>query len=202
MGQEKPASTAIKILYRPFAMVCSVAGGLIAAQIVQQIWVRVTPATAGKLLQPLSRSTKRGRSWPGGLSTEPSSGSSRPLSTVQWRGPSSDGRASGRGSERYNPRVHAHSPARASLWGPPPKVKTWSSMPWGLWGNSGGLSVAGAILEAADNSIQSKLTKLTGISLGVGSPPWPEAAHKETAAQTHQRHFFSSAPLICRVRRF
>ncbi len=43
--------------------------------------------------------------------------------------------------------------------------------------------------------------KLTGISLGVGSPPWPEAAHKETAAQTHQRHFFSSAPLICRVRR-
>ena len=43
MGQEKPASTAIKVLYRPFATVCSVAGGLIAAQIVQQIWVRVTP---------------------------------------------------------------------------------------------------------------------------------------------------------------
>ena len=59
--------------------------------------------------------------------------------------------------------------------------------------------MAGAILELADNFI--KLTKLTGISLGVGSPPWPEAAHKETAAQTHQRHFFSSAPLICRVRR-
>lgn len=61
------------------------------------------------------------------------------------------------------------------------------------------LSVADVILKAADNFIQ--LTKMTGISLGVGSPPWPEAAHKETAAQTHQRHFFSSAPLICRVRR-
>ena len=63
--------------------------------------------------------------------------------------------------------------------------------------------MAGAILEAADNSIQNKLTKLTGISLGVGSPPWPEAAHKETAAQTHQKTLllFSSAPLICRVRR-
>jgi hypothetical protein len=43
MGQEKRANTAIRIVYRPFAMVCSIAGGLIAAQIVRQIWMRVTP---------------------------------------------------------------------------------------------------------------------------------------------------------------
>ena len=42
---------------------------------------------------------------------------------------------------------------------------------------------------ARDNS-KHEAKKLTGqIPLGVGSPPWPEAAHKETAAQTHQRHF-------------
>lgn len=38
-------------------------------------------------------------------------------------------------------------------------------------GNSGLLSVVGATLEAADNSTQNKHTNLTGISLGVGSPP-------------------------------
>ena len=48
------------------------------------------------------------------------------------------------------------------------------------------LSVVGATLEAADNSTQSKHTKLTGISLeGRLLHPRPEAAHKLTAAQTH-----------------
>ena len=41
MSREQPATTAVKLLYRPFALVLGTAGGLIAARTFREIWVRL-----------------------------------------------------------------------------------------------------------------------------------------------------------------
>ena len=43
MGREQPATPAVKMLYRPFAMALSTAGGLIAARVFREVWMRATP---------------------------------------------------------------------------------------------------------------------------------------------------------------
>lgn len=43
MGRETPATTGVKMLYRPFALVLSTAGGLIGARLFRELWMRVTP---------------------------------------------------------------------------------------------------------------------------------------------------------------
>jgi hypothetical protein len=48
----KPSKTA-KILYRPWGMVASLLGGLIASQIFQQVWKRVDPDSSDDPPKPL-----------------------------------------------------------------------------------------------------------------------------------------------------
>lgn len=43
MKTEKKSSTSAKILYRPWGLVASLLGGLIAGQIFQQVWKRLDP---------------------------------------------------------------------------------------------------------------------------------------------------------------
>ena len=43
MSREQPATAGVKVLYRPFAMVLSTAGGLIAARVFREVWMRATP---------------------------------------------------------------------------------------------------------------------------------------------------------------
>lgn len=50
--------SAAKTMYKPLSIVSSVAGGLIAGQIFQQIWQRVDPSDQEPDPQDLSRSTR------------------------------------------------------------------------------------------------------------------------------------------------
>ena len=43
MKSEKQSSKSAKILYRPWGLVASLLGGLIAGQIFQQVWKRLDP---------------------------------------------------------------------------------------------------------------------------------------------------------------
>lgn len=43
MGRETPATPGVKVLYRPFALVLGTAGGLIAARVFRELWMRATP---------------------------------------------------------------------------------------------------------------------------------------------------------------
>ena len=43
MSREQPATPAVKMLYRPFALVFGTAGGLIAARVFREVWMRSTP---------------------------------------------------------------------------------------------------------------------------------------------------------------
>jgi hypothetical protein len=43
MRSEKQSSKSAKILYRPWGLVASLLGGLIAGQIFQQLWKRLDP---------------------------------------------------------------------------------------------------------------------------------------------------------------
>jgi uncharacterized protein DUF4235 len=43
MNAEKQSSTSAKILYRPWGLVASLLGGLVAGQIFQQVWKRLDP---------------------------------------------------------------------------------------------------------------------------------------------------------------
>jgi len=43
MSREQPATTAVKMLYGPFALVVSTAGGLVAARVFREVWMRATP---------------------------------------------------------------------------------------------------------------------------------------------------------------
>jgi Protein of unknown function (DUF4235) len=53
MKPEKQSSKAAKILYRPWGLVASLLGGLIAAQIFQQVWKRLDPDNPDDPPQPL-----------------------------------------------------------------------------------------------------------------------------------------------------
>jgi hypothetical protein len=53
MVQEKSSSTSAKILYRPWGLVASLLGGLIAAQIFQQLWKRLDPESPEDPPKPL-----------------------------------------------------------------------------------------------------------------------------------------------------
>ncbi|MFN8193811.1 MAG: DUF4235 domain-containing protein [Nocardioidaceae bacterium] len=50
---EKKTSRSAKILYRPWGLVASIAGGLVAGQIFQQVWKRVDPDSSGDAPKPL-----------------------------------------------------------------------------------------------------------------------------------------------------
>jgi hypothetical protein len=50
---EQPASTSAKILYRPWGMVASIVGGLVASQVFQQVWKRVDPVSSDDPPKPL-----------------------------------------------------------------------------------------------------------------------------------------------------
>jgi Protein of unknown function (DUF4235) len=43
MSRELPATKSVRMLYRPFALVFSTAGGLIAARVFREVWMRATP---------------------------------------------------------------------------------------------------------------------------------------------------------------
>jgi hypothetical protein len=43
MSREQPATTAVKMLHRPFALVLGTAGGLVAARDFREVWMRATP---------------------------------------------------------------------------------------------------------------------------------------------------------------
>jgi hypothetical protein len=53
MAHEKSSSTSAKILYRPWGLVASLLGGLIAAQIFQQLWKRLDPESPEDPPKPL-----------------------------------------------------------------------------------------------------------------------------------------------------
>ncbi|GAA1807958.1 DUF4235 domain-containing protein [Nocardioides hankookensis] len=50
---EKRSSRSAKILYRPWGLVASVLGGLIAGQVFQQVWKRVDPTSTDDPPKPL-----------------------------------------------------------------------------------------------------------------------------------------------------
>jgi hypothetical protein len=53
MSSEKRSSKSAKILYRPWGLVASLVGGLIAGQIFQQVWKKVDPASPDDPPTPL-----------------------------------------------------------------------------------------------------------------------------------------------------
>lgn len=53
MSTEKRSSTSAKILYRPWGLVASLLGGLIAGQIFQQLWKRLDPDSSEDPPRPL-----------------------------------------------------------------------------------------------------------------------------------------------------
>lgn len=53
MSSEKRPSTAAKILYRPWGLVASLLGGLIAGQIFQQVWKHLDPDASDDPPKPL-----------------------------------------------------------------------------------------------------------------------------------------------------
>jgi len=52
-GRTKSTSRTAKILYRPWGLVASLLGGLIAGQIVQQVWKRLDPDSSQDPPKPL-----------------------------------------------------------------------------------------------------------------------------------------------------
>ena len=42
MSREQPATPAVKMLYRPFVLALGTAGGLVAARVSQEVWMRAT----------------------------------------------------------------------------------------------------------------------------------------------------------------
>ena len=50
---EKRTSRSAKILYRPWGLVASLVGGLVAGQVFQQVWKRVDPAGTDDPPKPL-----------------------------------------------------------------------------------------------------------------------------------------------------
>ena len=53
MKSEKQSSKSAKILYRPWGLVASLLGGLIAGQIFQQVWKRLDPDSSEDPPKPL-----------------------------------------------------------------------------------------------------------------------------------------------------
>jgi hypothetical protein len=53
MKSEKQSSTSAQILYRPWGLVASMVGGLIAGQVFQQVWKRLDPDSADDPPKPL-----------------------------------------------------------------------------------------------------------------------------------------------------
>lgn len=53
MASEETSSKSAKILYRPWGLVASLLGGLIAGQIFQQVWKRVDPDSSDDPPTPL-----------------------------------------------------------------------------------------------------------------------------------------------------
>ena len=53
MSAEKKSSTSAKILYRPWGLVASLLGGLIAGQVFQQLWKRLDPDSPEDPPKPL-----------------------------------------------------------------------------------------------------------------------------------------------------
>ena len=53
MKSEKQSSKSAKILYRPWGLVASLLGGLIAGQVFQQVWKRLDPDSSDDPPKPL-----------------------------------------------------------------------------------------------------------------------------------------------------
>jgi len=53
MPREKKSSTSAKLLYRPWGLVASLLGGVIAGQIFQQVWKRLDPESPEDPPKPL-----------------------------------------------------------------------------------------------------------------------------------------------------
>jgi hypothetical protein len=53
MAAETRTSTSAKILYRPWGLVASLLGGLIAGQVFQQVWKRLDPDSSDDPPKPL-----------------------------------------------------------------------------------------------------------------------------------------------------
>lgn len=53
MQREQQGSKTAKILYRPWGMVASLLGGLVAGQLFQQVWKRVDPDSSDDPPKPL-----------------------------------------------------------------------------------------------------------------------------------------------------
>ena len=53
MTSETHTSRSAKILYRPWGMIASLLGGLVAGQIFQQVWKRLDPDSSGDPPKPL-----------------------------------------------------------------------------------------------------------------------------------------------------
>ena len=53
MSAEKTSSKSAKILYRPWGLIASLVGGLIAGQIFQQVWKRIDPGGSDDPPTPL-----------------------------------------------------------------------------------------------------------------------------------------------------
>jgi hypothetical protein len=58
MVPEEPASKAVRLLYRPFGLVSGIIGGLVAARVFRQVWMRTTPDRAAEAPKPLDSEYK------------------------------------------------------------------------------------------------------------------------------------------------
>ena len=58
MSREQPATAGVKVLYRPFALVLSTAGGLIGARVFREVWMRELMRLASCLQQQNAKTTR------------------------------------------------------------------------------------------------------------------------------------------------
>ena len=95
MKSEKKTSKLAKILYRPWGLVASLLGGLVAGQIFQQVWNAWTPTAQRTRRSRWSRSTDSERSSSQPSSKAPSSPRFGRSSIAAAPGPSNAGPANG-----------------------------------------------------------------------------------------------------------
>ena len=93
------ASKSAKILYRPFGLVSSMVGGLLAGQLFKQVYKRVSRAEHDESPGPLASEYPLKELLVASSSREPSTQRSRASSTVVEHAPSSAGQVSGRASD-------------------------------------------------------------------------------------------------------
>ena len=128
MKSEKQSSKTAKILYRPWGLVASLLGGLIAGQIFQQVWKRLDPESLRTHPSRSNRSTGYARSSSPPSSKAPSSG--RASSHQPRRGPRLPALDRGMARRLRREETHASSGAAQCL------VPSKGCRLWEIWSSA------------------------------------------------------------------